>query len=58
MFSEEDIPADSILVGANSEPISLDRLQAQLHALAVDQSTYTQVDEGFNIILNIKRNFN
>ena len=58
MFSEEDIPADSILVGANSEPIILDRLQAQLHALAVDQSTYTQVDEGFNIILNIKRNFN
>lgn len=42
MFSEEDLPADPILVGADNEPIILDRLQAQLHALASDASTYTQ----------------
>ena len=43
MFSEDDLPADSLLVGANSEPIILDRLQAQLHALAIDLVTYSQV---------------
>ena len=43
MFSEDDLPADSLLVGANSEPIILDRLQAQLHALAIDLATYSQV---------------
>jgi len=42
MFSEDDLPADTILVGADNEPIILDRLQAQLHALASDTSTYTQ----------------
>jgi hypothetical protein len=27
MFSEDDLPADAILVGADNEPIILDRLQ-------------------------------
>ncbi len=27
MFSEDDLPADTILVGADNEPIILDRLQ-------------------------------
>ena len=43
MFTEDDLPADTVLVGAESEPIILDRLQAQLHALATDPSTYSQV---------------
>jgi len=42
MFTEDDLPSDSVLVGADSEPIILDRLQAQLHALATDPTTYTQ----------------
>lgn len=42
MFTEDDLPADSLLVGPDSEPIILDRLQAQLHALATDHTTYTQ----------------
>ena len=31
-----------VLVGNNHEPIILDRLQAQLHALSSDQDTYIQ----------------
>lgn len=42
MFSEDDLPAQPVLVGADNEPIILDRLQAQLHALASDPSTYTK----------------
>lgn len=42
MFTEDDLEATAVLVGSNSEPIILDRLQAQLHALASDQSTYTK----------------
>jgi len=42
MFVEEDLAATPVLVGNNSEPIILDRLQAQLHALASDSVTYTQ----------------
>jgi len=41
MFTEDDLPSDSVLVGPDSEPIILDRLQAQLHALANDLATYT-----------------
>jgi len=42
MFLEEDLEAQPVLVGSNSEPIILDRLQAQLHALASDPTTYTK----------------
>jgi len=42
MFTEDDLEATAVLVGSNSEPIILDRLQAQLHALASDQTTYTK----------------
>lgn len=42
MFSEDDLEATPVLVGSNSEPIILDRLQAQLHALTSDPTTYTQ----------------
>jgi len=42
MFDEDDLPATAMIVGNNSEPIILDRLQAQLHALASDSGTYTQ----------------
>jgi len=42
MFTEDDLPAESVLVGPDSEPIILDRLQAQLHALATDLTTYTK----------------
>jgi|ERR1712013_359 len=41
MFTEEDLDATPVLVGNSHEPIILDRLQAQLHALASDQTTYT-----------------
>jgi len=41
MFTEEDLEATPVLVGNSHEPIILDRLQAQLHALASDQTTYT-----------------
>merc|ERR1712223_2099962 len=42
MFVEEDLEATPVLVGSNSEPIILDRLQAQLHALSSDPITYTK----------------
>lgn len=42
MFTEDDLEATPVLVGSNSEPIILDRLQAQLHALASDPATYTK----------------
>jgi len=42
MFVEDDLQATPVLVGSNSEPIILDRLQAQLHALSSDSDTYTQ----------------
>jgi len=41
MFTEDDLEATPVLVGTSHEPIILDRLQAQLHALASDQGTYT-----------------
>merc|ERR1719350_50441 len=41
MFTEDDLEATPVLVGTSHEPIILDRLQAQLHALASDGSTYT-----------------
>lgn len=41
MFTEEDLEATPVLVGTSHEPIILDRLQAQLHALASDGSTYS-----------------
>jgi len=41
MFVEEDIDATPVMVGNDHEPIILDRLQAQLHALASDQETFT-----------------
>jgi len=40
MFTEEDLAATAVMVGNNHEPIILDRLQAQLHALSSDQDTY------------------
>jgi len=42
MFTEEDLEATAMLVGGSGEPIILDRLQAQLHALAADAETFTQ----------------
>merc|ERR1712241_88939 len=42
MFTEEDLAATAVMVGNNHEPIILDRLQAQLHALSSDQETFTQ----------------
>jgi len=41
MFTEDDLEATPVLVGTSHEPIILDRLQAQLHALGSDQATYT-----------------
>jgi len=41
MFTEEDLAATPVLVGNSHEPIILDRLQAQLHALAGCEETYT-----------------
>ena len=40
MFVEEDLEATAVMVGGGHEPIILDRLQAQLHALSSDQETY------------------
>jgi len=42
MFTEEDLESTAVMVGNNHEPIILDRLQAQLHALSSDQETFTQ----------------
>lgn len=42
MFVEEDLEATALLVGGTGEPIILDRLQAQLHALASDPETFLQ----------------
>merc|ERR1719336_1523320 len=42
MFTEDDLEATPVMVGNNHEPIILDRLQAQLHALSSDQDTYIQ----------------
>ena len=41
MFVEDDLEATPVMVGNDHEPIILDRLQAQLHALASDQDTFT-----------------
>ena len=41
MFTEEDLEATAVMIGNDHEPIILDRLQAQLHALANDHDTYT-----------------
>jgi len=40
MFVEEDLEATAMMVGGSGEPIILDRLQAQLHALASDPDTF------------------
>jgi hypothetical protein len=40
MFTEEDLEATPIMVGGSGEPIILDRLQAQLHALASDPDSF------------------
>ena len=40
MFTEEDLEAEPVLVGKDSRPVLLDRLQAQLHALAADSGTF------------------
>lgn len=42
MFTEDDLESTAVLVGSDSEPIILDRLQAQLHALGSDPTTYTK----------------
>jgi len=42
MFVEEDLEATAVMVGGGHEPIILDRLQAQLHALASHQETYSE----------------
>ena len=42
MFVEEDLEATAMMVGGSGEPIILDRLQAQLHALASDPDTFLQ----------------
>ena len=41
MFVENDLEATPVMVGNDHEPIILDRLQAQLHALASDTDTFT-----------------
>jgi len=41
MFVEDDVEATPVMVGNDHEPIILDRLQAQLHALSSDQETFT-----------------
>ncbi len=50
MFSEEDLPSEAMLVGRDKTPLLLDRLQAQLHALASDPDTFLRdpdpADEG------------
>jgi len=45
MFIEDDLEATPVLVGSNMEPIILDRVQAQLHALASDPTTYSKDPE-------------
>ncbi len=42
MFTEEDLEAEALLVqGSNQEPVMMNRLQAQLYALATDPETFT-----------------
>ena len=40
MFTEEDLASEAILVGKDKQPVLLDRLQAQLYALASDPDTF------------------
>ncbi len=40
MFTEEDLESEAMLVGDDKNPVLLDRLQAQLHALASDPDTF------------------
>ncbi len=40
MFTEEDLPSEAMVVGKDSSPVLLDRLQAQLFALASDPDTF------------------
>ena len=50
MFTEEDLEATPVLVGTSHEPIILDRLQAQLHALASDSHTYSSDPDTCDIL--------
>lgn len=40
MFTEEDLEAEALLVQGEQEPLILNRLQAQLYALATDPETF------------------
>lgn len=40
MFTEEDLESEAIMIGDDKNPVLLDRLQAQLHALASDPETF------------------
>ena len=40
MFTEDDLESEAIMVGDDNNPVLLDRLQAQLHALASDPETF------------------
>ncbi len=43
MFTEDDyLASQAVLVGKDGQPVALDRLQAQLYALASDPSTYLE----------------
>ena len=40
MFTKDDLESEAVIVGADGHPQPLDRLQAQLHALAADPETF------------------
>ena len=40
MFTEEDLEAEALLVQGDQEPVIMNRLQAQLYALASDPATF------------------
>lgn len=40
MFTEEDLASEAMMVGRDRNPVLLDRLQAQLYALASDPDTF------------------
>ena len=40
MFTEEDLESEAMVVGEDKRPVMMDRLQAQLHALASDPETF------------------
>ena len=54
MFTEEDLESEAIMVGHDKNPVLLDRLQAQLHALASDPETFLKDPDARLVLMSIR----